>query len=362
MKLPATIKRATNNIAGLTTDSKVLKTCSEGEGKSPQGGNRVKEKIKILIADDEEIIRNLLVEHLTDEGFTAVAVPSGEAALEIFRDDHDHLVITDIRMGGMSGVQLLEEVKKLDEDALVIIITSHASLDTAISTLRSGAYDYIFKPFEDLNQVTEVVTRAMDKIELIYQNRQLIENLEQSNLRMEESNELLMELAIRDGLTGLFNHRHFKEVLETELTRAARYKRPLCLIMMDVDHFKIYNDTHGHPAGDEVLRTLADLIKSRLRDVDSSARYGGEEFVALLPETDWKNGKIVAEDIRAQMENYPFKGRESQPLGKVTVSFGVAEFPADAADAVSLIKKADEALYRAKDSGRNQVVYMDEPA
>jgi diguanylate cyclase (GGDEF)-like protein len=132
--------------------------------------------------------------------------------------------------------------------------------------------------------------------------------------------------------------------------------------MMDVDHFKIYNDTHGHPAGDEVLRTLADLIKSRLRDVDSSARYGGEEFVALLPETDWKNGKIVAEDIRAQMENYPFKGRESQPLGKVTVSFGVAEFPADAADAVSLIKKADEALYRAKDSGRNQVVYMDEPA
>ena len=320
----------------------------------------MKEKIKVLIADDEEVIRNMLAEHLTDEGFSGGAGPSGEAALEIFRGDPNHLVVTDIRMGGMSGIQLLEEIKKLDENALVIMITSHASLDSAVETLRAGAYDYIFKPFEDLNQITEVVNRGMDKAELLHQNRQLVENLEQSNLRMEESNEALRELATRDGLTGLFNHRHFKEVLKSELTRSARYERPLCLIMMDVDHFKIYNDTHGHPAGDEALKTLADIIKSRLRDVDRSARYGGEEFVALLPETDWKNGKTVAEDIRAQMENYPFKGRESQPLGKVTVSFGVAEFPTDCVGAASLIEKADEALYRAKGEGRNRVVCTSE--
>jgi two-component system cell cycle response regulator len=316
----------------------------------------MKEKFKILVVDDEDVIRELLTEHLTDEDFNVAAVSSGEEALEVFREDPDHLVITDIRMGGMSGIQLLEEIKKLDENALVIMITSHASLDSAVETLRAGAYDYIFKPFEDLNQVTEIVNRGMDKIQLLDRNRQLVENLEQSNLRMEESNEALRELATRDGLTGLFNHRHFKELLETELTRAARYDRPLCLVMMDVDHFKIYNDTHGHPAGDEVLKTLADIIKSRLRDVDHSARYGGEEFVALLPETDWKSGKIVADDIRAQMENFPFKGKESQPLGKVTVSFGVAEFPTDSADATSLIEKADEALYRAKSEGRNRIV------
>jgi diguanylate cyclase (GGDEF)-like protein len=325
-----------------------------------QGGSQVKEKIKILIVDDEEVIRELLTEHLTDEGFSVAAVPSGEAALEVFRADPDHLVITDIRMGGISGIELLAEIKKLDENALVIMITSHASLDSAVETLRAGAYDYIFKPFEDLNQVTEIVIRGMEKIELLHQNRQLVENLEQSNLRMEESNEALRELATRDGLTGLFNHRHFKEVLEMELTRAARYERPLCLIMMDVDHFKIYNDTHGHPAGDEVLKILADIIKNRLRDVDRSARYGGEEFVALLPETDWKSGITVAEDIRAQMENYPFKGKESQPLGKVTVSFGVAEFPTDCGDAASLIEKADEALYQAKSEGRNRVVCTSE--
>lgn len=320
----------------------------------------MKDKIKILIADDEETIRDLLTEHLTDEGYRVVAVPSGEEALEIFRRDPNHLIVTDIRMGGMTGVQLLEEAKNLDSEVQVIMITSHASLDTAVSTLRAGAYDYIFKPFDDLDQITEVVTRAMDKIELIHEKRLLIENLEQNNLMMEESNEKLREMAFRDGLTGLFNLRHFKDLLDAELTRTARYKRTLCLIMLDVDNFKMYNDTHGHPAGDEVLKTLADIINNRLRDVDVSARYGGEEFVILLPETDHKSGKIVADDIRIQMENYPFEGRDSQPKGKVTVSLGIAEFPADGSDGASLIKMADKALYQAKNSGRNCTVSASE--
>ncbi len=316
----------------------------------------MKKNTKILIADDEEIIRNLLKEHLTDEGYNVLAVSSGEDALENFSRDPDCLVITDIRMGGMSGVQLLEEIKKLDSDAQVIIITSHASLDSAVATLRAGAYDYIFKPFEDLDQVTEVVRRAMDKIDLIRQNRLLVENLEKSNLMMELANETLMELAVRDGLTGLFNLRHFRHILNEELARADRYSRQLCLVMIDVDNFKNYNDTHGHPAGDEVLKTLAGILNKRLRDVDRSARYGGEEFLVLLPETDLEKGRTVAEDLRVQMEEYPFRGRESQPFGKVTISLGVAAFPQDGPDADTLIKVADDALYRAKNSGRNRVV------
>jgi diguanylate cyclase (GGDEF)-like protein len=363
-ELPDGEKEAKDSVAIWPVEYQVLKHGSLGERQgSPGGGSSVKDKVKILIADDEEIIRNLLTEYLTDEGFNVIAVPSGEKALEVFKNDPNHLVITDIRMGGMSGVQLLEEIKKVDSDAQIIMITSHASLDTAVATLRAGAYDYIFKPFEDLNQITEIVTRAMEKIELILKNRELVKDLEQSNLRlelsnlsMEESNEKLRELATQDGLTGLLNHRHFMDILDEELTRTTRYERVLCLIMLDVDNFKMYNDSQGHPAGDEVLKTLADIIKNRLRDVDRSARYGGEEFVILLPETDWKNGKIVAEDIRVQMESYPFKGRESQPLGKVTVSLGVAEFPADGSDTPSLLKKADEALYRAKNQGRNRVV------
>jgi diguanylate cyclase (GGDEF)-like protein len=183
-----------------------------------------------------------------------------------------------------------------------------------------------------------------------------MKDLEQSNVLMEDANEKLRKLAITDGLTELYNHRHFKDVLETELTRAERYNRPLCLLMLDVDRFKDYNDTYGHPAGDVVLKSLAELITARLRDVDSSARYGGEEFAILLPETDKKSAELVAEDIRAQVENYPFKGRETQPEGKLTVSIGVAEFPGDSPDSASLIQRADEALYRAKSEGRNKVV------
>ena len=256
--------------------------------------------------------------------------------------------------------ELEPEIKKLDENALVVIITSHASLDNALATLKAGAYDYIFKPFQDLETVTEVVTRGMDKIALIHENRDLIQDLEQNSLKMEQSNEELKELAIRDGLTGLFNHRHFKEVLKKEVARAARYERTLCLIMVDVDHFKSYNDTHGHPAGDEVLKTLADIITTRLRAVDISARYGGEEFVILLPETERRGGVIVADDIRVQVENYPFKGRESQPLGKVTISLGFAQFPDDADESSLLLKKADDALYRAKSEGRNRIVCTSE--
>jgi diguanylate cyclase (GGDEF)-like protein len=324
------------------------------------GGRGVKDKIKIMVVDDELIIREMLKEHLTEEGYTVTTVSSGEDALEIFKDDPDYMVITDIRMGGMSGVQLLEEVRKLDSEAVVIIITSHASLDSAVETMRAGAYDYIFKPFEDLDQITQIVMRAMDKIELLHENRVLMENLAQNNLRMEQSNETLRELATRDGLTGLFNHRHFKEVLDRELTRAGRYQRPLCLIMVDVDHFKDYNDTHGHPAGDYVLKTLAQTITFRLRDVDTCARYGGEEFAILLPETALASGRVVSEEIRTQVEGHDFEGRETQPLGKITISLGIAEFPANSDDAASLIKKADEALYRAKHEGRNLTVSADE--
>jgi diguanylate cyclase (GGDEF)-like protein len=132
------------------------------------------------------------------------------------------------------------------------------------------------------------------------------------------------------------------------------------MIMADVDHFKNYNDAHGHPAGDYVLKTLADIIVARLRDVDSCARYGGEEFAILLPETDQASGKALSEDIRLQVEGHDFEGRETQPLGKVSISLGVAEFPSDCDDSVSLVKKADEALYRAKHEGRNRTVSADD--
>lgn len=318
------------------------------------------DKIKILVVDDEKVIRDMLTELLEDEGYSLTAAPSGEVALEIFRDDPDHLVIADIRMGGMSGIDLLEEVRKLDPDAMVIIITSHASLESAVATMRAGAYDYIYKPFEDLEQITQVVARAMDKIALLRKNRALVQSIEQVDQEIEKTSMEQEKLAIRDDLTGFSNRRYMYQTLKMEVSRAKRYKRLLSVIALEVDLFKAYNDRYGHPVGAEVLKIMADIIVTRLRLADMPVRYDVGTLVILLPETDWRRSTTLAEDIQAQVENFPFTGRETLPLGKVTISLGLVEFSAESDDAKSLLRRAFQALARAKSEGQNQVYYLSE--
>ncbi len=138
--------------------------------------------------------------------------------------------------------------------------------------------------------------------------------------------------------------------------RDERHKHPVSLIIMDIDNFKKYNDTHGHPQGDEVLRRLCKILKKTVRRTDIVARYGGEEFVIILPETDRDNALIVAEKLRQEIEKTPFPNEETQPNGKITVSVGVATYPVDANSKTNLIDVTDNALYEAKDGGRNRVV------
>ena len=197
--------------------------------------------------------------------------------------------------------------------------------------------------------------RATEKIRLITENQILIEQLTKKTEALETANKVLKELAVRDGLTGLFNHRYFQEDLASELLRAGRYKRIFSLIFLDIDYFKNYNDTHGHTQGDKMLRTLGQILKKSLRKTDLIARYGGDEFVIMLPETEKAQTRMVAEKICKFVSDYPFQGRETQPQGKVTLSIGVATFPMDGLDGSSLINGADQALYQAKKNGRNQV-------
>jgi diguanylate cyclase (GGDEF)-like protein len=173
-----------------------------------------------------------------------------------------------------------------------------------------------------------------------------------SNIRLYQETQ---RLSVTDALTGLRNRRALDERLQEELLRAQRYHHPLSVIMADLDHFKNYNDRHGHPAGDVILRQVASLLQSHVRETDFVARYGGEEFVALLPETAKDSGLEVAEKIRAAVEAACFPHAETQPGGRLTISLGVATFPEDLAEAHNLISKADEALYRAKRAGRDRV-------
>jgi len=161
--------------------------------------------------------------------------------------------------------------------------------------------------------------------------------------------------SISDGLTGLFNHRHFQERLRDEERRSHRHRHPFSVIMMDIDFFKHYNDVCGHPTGDKVLRIIAQLIKAEVRDIDIPARYGGEEFVIILTETDKRGAWKVAERIREKIEDHKFPHGQVQPQRRLTVSIGVASYPEDADNRKDLVERADEALYMAKQAGRNQV-------
>ena len=171
--------------------------------------------------------------------------------------------------------------------------------------------------------------------------------------------EEISRLAITDGLTGLYNIRHLKRVLGEEVKRSIRYSRPLSFIMLDIDFFKIYNDQHGHPRGDEILRILSGLLQQNTRDVDTVFRYGGEEFSVIIPEVGKQEAYSMAERIRRVIQEHVFPYEEDQPVGNLTVSMGVANLPDDAEEGEELIEVADRALYRAKQTGRNRVCLYD---
>ena len=169
-------------------------------------------------------------------------------------------------------------------------------------------------------------------------------------------------MATTDGLTKLYNHRYFVRALEKEVRRADRYGAAVSLCMLDVDHFKKFNDTYGHLQGNVVLTTLSKILRHSARETDIVARYGGEEFAVILTETDPVQARLVADRIRQEVEEAYFPGEEKQPGGKLTVSVGVGTYPTDARDPMELIEKADRALYHSKERGRNAVTSFEDIA
>lgn len=317
------------------------------------------QKGRILVVDDEQSLRIILSQVLTDEGYEVTLAQNGEEGLELFRQDPFPVVFTDIVMGNMNGLELLHEIKQINAETQVIIITSHASLDTSITALRAGAYDYLVKPFDDLDMISNVAARAVEKIYLIKENKRLLEELKLKNDQLMAANIALKELAVRDGLTGLYNHRYFQEALTVEVLRCNRHDRGFSLIFLDVDNFKMYNDVNGHPAGDIALKSIGHLIGSRLRGSDILCRYGGEEFAIILPETSMELTCQIGEEIRKQVEEHAFEGEASQPGGNLTISLGIATYEEDGRDGSTLMEVVDRRLYKAKADGRNLCCCVD---
>lgn len=313
--------------------------------------------MNILVADDELAIRSLVGELLTDEGHVVTLAEDGEDALEKFKKEWHEIVFSDIRMPKMTGIQLLGEIKKMTELTQFIIMTSHASVDNSIAALKKGAFDYILKPFDDLEVVVDAAKRAIANLSAIREQQYLLNTLSRQNQELGTLNKKFRELAIRDGLTGLFNHRHGEDRLADEVDRARKFNRNLSLLFIDLDNFKFFNDKHGHLAGDEVLHSLGKLMSGATRDSDTLARWGGEEFIIIAPETNEQQACQLAETIRKLVAAYAFPHADQQPLGHVSLSIGVATMSDGIANAEQLLKLADKAVYRAKESGRDRTVF-----
>lgn len=235
------------------------------------------------------------------------------------------------------------------------ILTPIRELERGVCIVGNGNLDYRvdIRDGVEMNLFANEFNKMAERLKASYSD--LEKKVEERTRELNELNKRLEELSITDGLTGLYNHRHFYLKIEEEMKRAERYGHPLSLIIADIDHFKHYNDAHGHPAGDALLKGISSCIKGNARGQDLVARYGGEEFSIILPETGKEAAVMVAERIRRCVSGQPFPYKEPQPGGNLTISLGVATFPVDSGDVKGLVDMADSALYRAKEGGRNRV-------
>lgn len=312
------------------------------------------DEIQVLVIDDDAGILGVVSEVLEDDGYAVSTAASGEEALELLKHNEFWMVMSDIRLPGINGVEVLEHIKQVSPRTHVIMITSHASLDTSIDAIKHGAYDYLLKPFEDLSLISTAAKRAVDAYRLDIERSQLIRSLKLSNKELARVNGVLHGLAVRDGLTELYNHRYINDMLDKHIDKSTVEGMDLSLIFIDVDHFKIFNDDHGHQTGDVLLRELSALMRENVRNKDIVARWGGEEFVVVCPTTNEETASRLAESLRATIAQHQFV-RNILPAGpQVTISAGVASLAKNNSKA-AMLAAADSALYVAKDNGRNQV-------
>lgn len=294
-------------------------------------------KYVILIVDSDQTSRCAMQEFVEMSGYRTLEAGSGEEGMAMLQENDIDVIITDTALSGMDGLELTDLVKT-DYDTDVIVLTDYLGDYSYEEAISKGASDFIFKPvrFEEL----------LLRLKRVLRERRL--NAERLSMLKR-----LKELSITDGLTKLFNSRHFYNQIKNETDRSARYKHPLSLLLIDIDHFKEYNDTYGHLEGDKVLVRLGQVIKLLLRKMDSAYRYGGEEFTVILPETEIEEAETVAQRIRKAVKKIAFS---AEPKSKVsiTVSIGMTQYQLQE-DVKAFVKRADKALYNSKSNGRDQV-------
>jgi two-component system, cell cycle response regulator len=306
--------------------------------------------MKILVADDDPTSRLIVQMALRSLGHECHTVADGAQAWDAFRWGRPDVVISDWIMPRMTGVDLCRKIREHSRRPYTyfIMVSSQGGVEEILEGMSAGVDDYLIKPLDSDDLHARMIAAA--RVTAVH--RQLADQRNE----LEQLNHELTAIARRDPLTGLGNRRALQEDLEGMEARVTRYGHSYCMALLDVDHFKSYNDLYGHQAGDIVLQTVATEIKDQARGGDALYRYGGEEFLCIFPEQSLTTGTIAVERMRIGIQRLATPHADTES-GVLTISAGLAVLDPDSqsSTATEVLKKADEALYRAKQLGRNRV-------
>jgi diguanylate cyclase (GGDEF)-like protein len=308
--------------------------------------------IRILLVDDDLVVRAKIGEALSLDGFDLILAENGNAGIAAYLEHHPDIVLVDGVMPDLDGFEFCEKLKELESNRLtpILMITSLDDDDSVEKAFAAGANDYITKPV-NLSILRQRVKNMVQQSQQLKDKFKIAEELQQDNQN-------LKILATLDSLTKLYNRRGFEQYLQQEWDLMQRICAPLSLIMCDIDFFKNYNDTYGHPAGDRCLIKVGAAMRNAVRrSSDLVARYGGEEFVVVLPNTDAMGAVYVAENIRTAVKALQIHHSSSVVGEYVSMSLGVATMiPSPSIDISRAIDASDRALYEAKAQGRDRVI------
>lgn len=310
--------------------------------------------MRILLVDDVQLDRMQLAIRLKQLGHCVEAVSSGQEALDIYSQFDPELVLLDISMPEMDGFEVSQKIREqYHEWVPIIFLSGHDEPSMIAKAIDVGGDDYLTKPVDKLVLNSKLI--AMQRI------ANMRRELKHATVKLEELNRVLQQQANEDGLTQVFNRRFMDDKLKEMISLHGRYQFPITMILLDVDHFKPFNDNYGHIEGDKCLITLAQMVNELFsRTGEYVGRYGGEEFAVLIGHADIEQAQIAAQRIQQEIENIHYPHAYSQTTDHVTVSQGVITFiPKGNESIVSIYCLADEALYQAKHQGRNRFIVAD---
>jgi two-component system cell cycle response regulator len=297
---------------------------------------------KVLLIDERQSTADQVAKMLRSACDVEIAIDPQAGFFRAAEGDHECVLIT-TRLAGFDPLRLCSQLRTLDRTRFlpIVLLADESEEERLVRALELGINDYVVRPIDK----QELLARVRTQIRRKRYNEHLRQSLTQT-----------IEMAVTDGLTGLHNRRYLDSHLKTLFERAMNRRRPLSLMITDIDRFKAINDTYGHDAGDEILREFAARLRKNVRGIDLACRYGGEEFVVVMPDTEPALANIVAERVREQIARQPFMvSGQDEPIN-VTISIGLAGIRHAEDTVAGLVKRADKALYEAKSAGRNRVV------